>query len=335
MTDFLVNVPHAKQLDYFQLLSDQSLHLWPDTSGATATLLNVSENIMYRIETNHGPRAVLRINRQNNNLSAIQSEFTWMSALQNDGVMRTPDVVCGIDGHQIQTVKDKTTSQEWHLTMFEFIEGCEPDQSLNMLQKFTELGELAASMHTHSMHWQPPPNFRRGSWNTDTLLGNNPMWGRWQDAPGVSRAMLSQLQQLSLVVQQRLLNLGQEKSVYGLIHADMRAANLLVHENITRLIDFDDCGFGWYLYDFAAAISFIEDHPQLPDIKSAWLSGYHKHRTPTEAELQEIDTLIMLRRLSLLAWMATHRDVQIVQKLERNFAAITCDLAAHYLARHK
>ncbi len=38
----------------------------------------------------------------------------------------------------------------------------------------------------------------------------------------------------------------------------MRLANLLIDGDRVTLIDFDDCGFGWFMYDFAAAISFFE-----------------------------------------------------------------------------
>ena len=112
----------------------------------------------------------------------------------------------------------------------------------------------------------------------------------------------------------------------------MRRANLLIQDNATRLIDFDDCGFGWYLYDFATAVSFIEDHPQLPQLKSSWLEGYRKWRVPSELEIQELDTLIMLRRLALLAWIGGHAEVPIVQELQGKFASITCQLAQEYLA---
>ena len=40
------------------------------------------------------------------------------------------------------------------------------------------------------------------------------------------------------------------------------------------VIDFDDCGFGWYMYDLAAAVSFIEHDPRVPELIDAWARGY-------------------------------------------------------------
>ena len=51
---------------------------------------------------------------------------------------------------------------------------------------------------------------------------------------------------------------------FGLIHADMRLANVLVDGEAVTLIDFDDSGEGWFAYDFAAAVSFFEDSPVVP-----------------------------------------------------------------------
>ena len=41
-----------------------------------------------------------------------------------------------------------------------------------------------------------------------------------------------------------------------------------------RVIDFDDCGLSWFMYDFATTVSFIEDHPDVPALTQAWVDGY-------------------------------------------------------------
>jgi len=321
----------------YQQLIERSLCLWPKTSGATARLLNVSENIMYQIDGHDGLRAVIRLHRQNNHSkNRIQSELDWINALQLDGVIRTPDILRGRDGKQIQSVLcdvDDTADARTlrHLVMFEFIDGREAQDSDDALSLFTTLGQYAARLHNHSERWRVPAGFERAAWNTHSLLGEQPVWGRWQDAPGVNRQALLMLNSLGNTVQARLQKLGCDKSVYGLIHADMRYTNLMVTDGGIRLIDFDDCGSGWHLYDFATAVSFIEDHPQLDDYKQAWLSGYRTCRALAAEVEREIDTLIMLRRLALLAWMGTHPEVAIVQQLQGHYADVTLELTEAYL----
>ena len=113
----------------------------------------------------------------------------------------------------------------------------------------------------------------------------------------------------------------------------MRLANLLVAGDGTRLIDFDDCGWGRFLYDFAAAISFIEDDPRIPDLKAAWVRGYRSVRTLSAEEEAEIDTFVMLRRMALLAWIGSHIEAPEPQELAPGFAATTARLGQAWMDR--
>ena len=106
----------------------------------------------------------------------------------------------------------------------------------------------------------------------------------------------------------------------------MRLANLLVGLDQTRLIDFDDCGWGWFMYDFAAAISFIEDDPRIPSLKNAWVKGYRSVRELSNEQEAEIDTFVMLRRMSLLAWIGSHIEAPEPQELAPGFASTTAKL---------
>ena len=111
----------------------------------------------------------------------------------------------------------------------------------------------------------------------------------------------------------------------------MRLANLLIDKGSVRLIDFDDCGFGWLMYDFASAISFIEDSPKIPLFKSAWVKGYKSVRDLKFEDEKEIDTFVMLRRMALLAWIGSHIEAPEPQKLSSGFAATTATLGKLWL----
>ena len=127
------------------------------------------------------------------------------------------------------------------------------------------------------------------------------------------------LEAVETQVCQRLERFGKAPERYNLIHADMRLANLLVDDTGTRLIDFDDCGYGWLLYDFAAAISFIEDDPRIPSLQEAWVRGYRKVRDLSAEDAAEIDTFIMLRRMALLAWIGSRIEAPEPQALAPGF----------------
>lgn len=324
---------HEELLQRLSELATQSLSLWDLPAGAHCRLINVSENATYLVEAEGGYKAILRVHRENyHSRNAISCELAWMEDLNAHGGVITPGTIVGKNGEVIQQSGIESLPAPRYLVLFEFIEGVEPDESQDLAAPFEELGEIAAKTHVHSISWEKPAGFERLVWNLDAVFGSSPTWGNWRNAPRMTSQKQAVMQTLEDVVIKRLQAFGDGPERYGLIHADMRLANLLVHESSTRLIDFDDCGLGWFLYDFAAAISFMEDSPQIPILKSAWVKGYRKVRELSDVDVQEIDTFIMLRRMALCAWMGTHQEVDIVQEMSPTFTQVTVDLAEQYLS---
>jgi len=120
------------------------------------------------------------------------------------------------------------------------------------------------------------------------------------------------------------------------VHADTRLANLLVHEGATAVIDFDDSGFAWYLYDLGTAVSFFEHDPAVPGLVASWLDGYRRAgaRLPA-ADEAEIWTFIMFRRLLLVAWIGSHPAAAGAAELGAGYTRDSCDLAEWYLTSHQ
>src|SRR5262249_56109984 len=101
-------------------------------------------------------------------------------------------------------------------------------------------------------------------------------WGRWQDGIGVGPAEREILGRLDATLRARLAAFGTGPQRYGLVHADTRLANLLVDGDAVSVIDFDDSGFSWFLYDVGTSVSFFEHEPHVPALVDAWLSGYRR-----------------------------------------------------------
>ncbi len=303
---------------------------WNLPSDATARLINVSENHTYMVDC-QTQRWVLRVHRDgNHSVQAIRSEIAWTEALQQDGALLTPRVIPGIDGHKVQKVWLDGIGSRF-LVLFEFVPGSSPNETCDLTAPFEQLGGITARAHLHSIGWSRPGGFTRMSWNTETMFGRDGLWGDWRDAPNVTPDILGVLERVEERVKCGLTALGRGAEDYGLIHADMRLANLLTIGDTIQVIDFDDAGMGWFLYDFAAAVSFMEDDPRLPDWKEAWLRGYRTIRPLPDRAEQDIDTLIMLRRLALLAWIGSRIESPEPQALAPDFARVSAELGKNYL----
>jgi Ser/Thr protein kinase RdoA (MazF antagonist) len=307
------------------------------SAGATATLCNVSENHTYRVEDpESGSGYALRVHRPGYRTSPqIESELEWIDALRADGAVDTCVAVAGTDGERVVEVRvDERAAR--NVVLFEWLPGVAPDpEGADAVAGFRTLGAVSARMHAHARAWSRPPGFDRPPWDYEHTLGAGGHWGAWQDGLGIGPEERALLDRLDATIAARLGAYGRGDDRFGLVHADIRLANLLVDGGHVRVIDFDDCGFGWFMYDFATSVSFMEDHPRVPELRDAWLEGYRSVAPLGAADEAELDTLVMLRRLLLVAWIGSHHTFATeAAELGAGFTAGTCALAERYLSTH-
>jgi len=295
-------------------------------------LLNFSENATYLVtDPGTGVHRVLRIHRAGYSLpQEIASELAWMTALRDESGVRTPRALPAVDGALVIQTPTEPSGTSRSCVMFEYLLGEAPSED-NLTEAFEQLGEVAARMHRHAESWTPPLGFTRRTWDLDTTIGERPHWGSWRDGPVLDAATEHLLDRVATVLRSRLDDYGKSPGRFGLVHADMRLANLLLHDGSCSVIDFDDSGYSWYLWDLATALTFIEDRPDVPQLVHLWLRGYEALRPLDSDDRQHIPDLIMLRRLLVLAWIGSHADTALAQAEGERYACVTRELAERYL----
>ncbi len=303
--------------------------------AATVTLLNVSENATFRVDDPAtGRRTVMRVHRLGyHSFDAIASELLWQESLRAAGAIRTPSVIPTTDGEQIVTVPEPGGGEPRRCVMFEFVAGVQPPDD-RLVESFAEIGEITARMHTHTRAWPRPDWFTRHHWDANAAFGASPRWGRWQDAPGVGPGEHEVLLATEQTLGRRLTAFGKGSDRYGLVHTDLRLANLIVDGDTTTVIDFDDSGFSWYLYDLGGALGFLENHPDVDGMITSWLHGYRRVCELPEEDVFEIPTFVLYRRMTLLAWLGSHPNTDTAAEFGDDFASTTCAVARRYLATH-
>jgi Ser/Thr protein kinase RdoA (MazF antagonist) len=311
-------------------LARAALDYYPVSPDSRVSLLNLSENAMFRVDAPDGACFVLRLHRPGYHTpEAIASELAWAVALRQAGVVTTPSPVAGRNGAPVQQIAQPGAGQPRNAVLFHWETGAEPSITDRIAPHVETLGEIAARMHLHARQWAPPTGFTRHTWDVATSLGDDtPHWGRWRDALGMTPAREHLFQRTVDVISRRLAAYGKGADRFGLIHADLRLANLLIDGHAVKVIDFDDCGFGWYMYDAATVISFYEHTPQAPDLIEAWKTGYRRVTPIASADEAEIPTLIMLRRILLTAWIASHSEAEFPKSLGAGYTEqglVLCD----------
>jgi Ser/Thr protein kinase RdoA (MazF antagonist) len=313
-------------------LAERVLGLYDLPRNASVQLISLSENEIYKVEAPSGRRWALRLQRPGyQSENSLASEMSWLVALRKDGVVATPVPVAGRNGEWIQRVRHPLAEAPRNAVLFEWENGCQPEIGMDLRQCFRNLGTISAQMHAHSRKWQRPDGFERFTWNFETALGETPRWGRWRDGLGMTAAMLDLFGRTAELIRGRLACYGSGPDRFGLAHCDLRLANLLVHEGEVKVIDFDDCGFGWYMYDAATVLSFYEHLPQARDLIDVWLEGYRTVSAVSQADEEEIPTFVMLRRLLLVAWIASHRETELARSMGVSYTDQTVALCSAYL----
>jgi len=305
---------------------------WGLSPQSHVELLTISENATFRaIDPAREAPIILRVHRPAYHSEAeIASELSWITALREQNILRTPAIIPTQDNVLIEKFRD---GDEWrHVVAFEFLPGDEPDPEGDLVAGFRTLGGISAGLHHHAQHWQPQDGFTRKTWNFKTAFGADPLWGDWRAALGLSDEGRAVLETLCTHLEHRLSTYGSGPDRFGLIHADLRLANLLVNGDQLGVIDFDDCGFSWFVYDFAAAISFLETSPTIPALQEAWIEGYREVAPLGDEHVEMIPTFIMFRRLLLTAWIASHSETETAQWAGMEaYTTGTIDLARAYL----
>jgi len=295
------------------------LSRWGVSAASELTLLNLSENATFAVTDSAARRElILRVHRIGySSEQQIRSELAWIQALRDSRTIETAAPVAAMDGQLVQSLPSPTGGAPRLVVAFERLPGIEPDTSGeggNSVHWFERLGGLTARMHRHARAWSAPAQFRRRHWDLDGTVGANAHFGPWQRAIGLDADGQQVLQRAVTHIQHRLQQYGTQPARYGLIHADMRLANLLLDGSCLRIIDFDDCGFGWFLYDFATAVSFLEEQPVVPALLQAWLAGYQTVTPLSAQERAEIPTFVVLRRIVLSGWLASHNEIPFARQ---------------------
>jgi Ser/Thr protein kinase RdoA (MazF antagonist) len=297
-------------------------------AGLEPKLICLSENATFLIEGDE-PVGVLRVYRPHYQTDAAKrSELAWIEELRSSGVVSTPGLVRTRTGDLLNRVS--CDGDERDTVLFEYVAGRELGDE--QMDTYTAVGSIAARLHLQVQQWKQPAGFERMVWGLEEILGPQAHWGNWRQGPALDARGMVLLEDAERKVRERLAHYPLDEKNSGLVHGDLRAANILSEADGTLwVIDFDDSGFSWFLWDLCSTTTFMEHTPALPDIVNAWLDGYTQVRPLTDRDLSVISDLVFLRRLHILAWLGSHPESDLARDMGGSFTAATLDVTRAYL----
>ena len=313
-------------------LASAALARYPAGPSSELEFVRHGENTTYRVLRAEGDWA-LRLGRPGyQSIDAIRSEVWWMRSLNETGIA-TPTVIRGRDGDIVQLVPHRDGTGRAAVA-FTWVEGL-PLPEVDSLGAWKRLGEIMARIHEHGRRWRKPQGFVRPAWDVEALVGDSPRWGNPFPRGIWSTDDVRHLRAARAAVRERLRALGQGEDRYGLIHADLGFENALVRPGgSTVVIDFDDSGPSWYLYDLASALYPFEEESGFAEREKALVDGYLSVGSLPDEHVQELPTFLMARRLATLGWTFTRAGTAHAQRQKARRIRTSPPAARRFLAWH-
>jgi Ser/Thr protein kinase RdoA (MazF antagonist) len=313
-------------------LARAALARWELPSAAELRFLRHGENTTYRVSTREGDLALRLARPGYQTAAAIHSEIAWMAALRAAGIT-TPAPVRGRNGEAVQEIQ-LADGQVQLAVAFAWVDGV-PLPEVVGLDPWQRLGEMMARIHRHGQSWEPPDGFERPAWDLEALVGDAPRWGTPCPDGVWSNEDRSAILAAREAVRERLQRFGTAAERYGLIHADLGFENVLVQrDGAAVVIDFDDSGPSWFLYELASALYPLEASARFATCRDALVAGYRRLRPVPDEELQELETFLMCRRLATLGWTFSRAETSHAQRQRRRRLRSSGAAARRFLEWH-
>lgn len=303
----------------------KALALW-GMPKANWKLIAARENQVFRADHNGASYAV-RLHRQGYRTdSELRSELQWMDAAAKGG-LHVPTPFTSLSNAFLHVVDGV------QIDVLTWLTG-EPvgasGQDLEIADRtglFAGIGREMARLHEVCDQWSYPEGFTRCRWDRAGLLGKEPLWGKFWDNPTLTSSDKDLFETVRERADKELAKI--EGSLdYGLIHADLVRENVMIDGDRLQLIDFDDGGFGFRLFDLATTLvkNLAEDDYAL--LRDALINGY---RSVRKIDTSALDLFILLRATSYVGWIIPRMDEEGAQARNARFIITARRLAREYV----
>ena len=310
-----------------------------DLDGADLHFVKYRENYVFRAERGDESLAVRLHRRGLHPTSAVRTELDYLVALRQRG-FPVPEPVRTTTGDVVCLVTDDTGA-EHQVDVLRWVDGAAPLGDIGEAfdgtsaldpNEFHRLGQMAGDLHNHMQELGRLPGFDRAAWDVDGLVGEKALWGDPLGLDVLSAGDRDVLRDAIAQLASELAALGTGPEVYGVIHADFTPENILVRGDEFVLIDFDDFGEGWHLFELATILFFYRPHARFAEYVDAVIAGYRTRRPLGEAQLRLWTGMLLARGLTYLGWASERRGDETAEFIAEHVTPVVVALAREFLA---
>ena len=259
-------------------------------------LLDGFESYIFEFSRSDG-NFILRLSHSlRRNRSDIQGEVEWINYLAEGGA-GVAKAIQSIRGELVEFVDDNQDGA-FLATAFIKAPGNHPTKAQWNPRLFDAWGRLVGQIHALSKTYVPSSEeYKRYEWNS----AENMQVSEWlSPADEVVQRKFKELMDY-------LQCLEMNCESYGMIHQDAHAGNFFVDQNYRiTLFDFDDCVYGWFIYDIAMVLFYaLMGHENDPEyikmFTENFLRGYYHQNFIDPLWFREVPYFLKLREIDLYA----------------------------------
>ena len=293
-------------------LAEKALDAYALT-GARLNFQHYEGNLVFRINASSIPdphyisdpayvprRYNLRIHTSSN-IEGIRGETIWLNALRSQTGMTLPEPLPNHDGELFTTLNIPGSPQKT-VSLLRWVDGRVLSEGFRP-HHFHAVGEMIAHLHNFSAQWTPPPNFTRPEWDWQGQMGGEHFR---QPLDEIIAAIPDRFREAFLEVsgktKQVMDQLGKSSQVYGLIHSDLYPENILFKSGQALPIDFEDCGYGYWIWDIATALCLWPWTEDWTWMRDALFDGYLKVRTIPQEQIDLLDLFMAAQYATMVLW---------------------------------
>ncbi len=264
--------------------------------------VRTSENVVLKLLARDGRAFALRIRKTAGAGSAhILSELAVLRDFGARAGATVPVPLPARDGRLFCPVA--VEQETFQCAIFSWVSGVHVAADQISPPQMAAMARAVAQLHAFSAAYRPPADFVRPVYDDAWFFGP----GTWSADPEFVARLApdaaAYLQEANRTVRDRLRSFPRAPDSFGLIHYDPHPGNFLFENDAAHLLDFDECGFGPYLFDLAHVLFEFIENSRFPDYRDAAHAEYAAARNGRAISEADLQLFLALQAIAYVNWL--------------------------------
>ena len=300
-------------------LAHEVIELW-GLGKSRLSWLGYSGNAVFRVNT-CGEKYVLRLHLPGRaRAKYLESELVWLQYIRLNTELLVPaPVPLQVDGAEVlfTSVSPAPLSPDAVLCcLFEFVDGESKSAKALSADDVYSVGAYLGTLHRLGQ-FEPPDTFSRPRMDWEGLFGEESPYLARDSIISLTGEQARIFEQVKDRVRTAIDKIDRGPESFGLIHGDLLAKNILYCDNLPVALDFEYCGWGYFLYDLAPLLWQLkgERPAEYIYLEDAMWSGYTSKTGVTEHERDRLEICIAARQLASCRWLLANAGNPTVREV--------------------